>query len=192
MAGSFGFVSGSPMLPKTESSARWCWPLLAMEFAVLLGLIMLYVGYRSASGDLDAAGQRLGFNEPLTLDHLRLMAGSLTLDGFLTEEGGFLALLVAGLVGLVGRVARASKGAGKDREFPCWKLLHSVIFLAVWAGVLLQAGLGGARWTGETIVEGELCAVLWFLLWLAIWPLIYGCRWLASRLISAPASARGW
>ena len=90
------------------------------------------------------------------------------------------------------RVARAAGGTGPDRGFPQTKLLHGGIFLASWAGLMIRGGLNGAGWTGETIVEGELCVVFWFGLWLAVWPLAYGCRWLASRLISDAASARGW
>lgn len=140
-----------------------CLVLLFVEFAVCLGQILLSEGYHAAFGRTDSSGHRIGFNEPITVDQIRIMAESilfsdLTADTKMLITSLFLLFLIP--------LAAASKVGRALFKYYC---LHSVLFATLIGLHLGTSLLKGAVWTGESIVEGDLAWMYLIFTWLAAW-----------------------
>jgi len=149
--------------------------VLLAGWMLLSASVLLAAGYAGAWGRADALGNPVGFNDPLTLGHLPVMAGALSLRGVLRELNP---LVVVPLLATLAAMAMAF-GTGIASFFVRASVRQNVAFLVLGAGSLLQDVVDGHRWTGECVNEGELSSgmavLLWCLAWISAlaWPLIW-------------------
>jgi len=150
---------------------------LILSLGMQAGAIFLAAGYHAACGRADAAGHLLGFNDPIRLSHLGVMADSLNASAILSETN-----FLGGLPGLI--TLAALVGAWwfpVNRTWVRCFARQSVLFVAICLGALLRDVIHGHSWTGECIVEGELSVAMSALLWIAAWIPVLGwefVRWL--------------
>jgi len=148
---------------------------LAVSMAVQFAAIFLEAGYWSAVGGAGPAGHVLGFNQPLMPEHIPLMAELFTASKMLPQGDEVLRFVVLKIVPILIPLLAFGQIAShpRSRSWHRWVFPQSALFSAL---VLLFLTFGwrqGQRWTGESIVEGELSLVM-----------IWGCGLLASALVA--------
>lgn len=142
--------------------------LIVFSLLVQLTALALHIGYDGSTGLADSEGNRVGFNNPLTQEHI----GMLVRRGFAWDtirsvkiDPIHASILMAHGLALVMLFSHRAS----------WFLvavfaLTQVIAL-FWGtlGVLMLLGhLSGPAWTGESVVEGPLSTIaangVWFLI----------------------------
>lgn len=162
---------------------------LIASFLIQIGAICLSAGYQLAQGRVDAAGHVLGFNQPVTQDHFRLMAEALSFSEVLTHEGLVFAVFPAVVTLVFGIDALCFSKLRRARLY--WGG-QSVVFVVAVAWLWGRAWAGRQFWTGESIVEGELSDAWIVGIWSLAWLPVYGWIVVTRCWISPTVSARKW
>jgi hypothetical protein len=129
--------------------------LLLIPIAGLAAPALLEAGYHGAFGLSDADGREIGFNHPILLPHLPVMARAITpavlINAFLPWT--FAAMAAQAFLTRLPFVPRRAI------------LVHAVAFLLLQVGGLLLLLVEGHHPTGECVVEGEFSTAMTLLMW---------------------------
>ncbi len=143
----------------TPSAGRGQRLLLTIVLAGLVAPALLEAGYHGAFGLSDAEGREIGFNHPILLSHLPVMARAITpavlVNAFLPWT--FAAMVAQAFLTRLPFVPRRVI------------LVHAVAFLLLQVGGLLLLLMDGHHPTGECVVEGECSTAMALLMWGAAW-----------------------
>lgn len=159
--------------------------MIVFSFVVQLAALALNAGYGQQQGLADSQGNRVGFNNPLTHEHIGMLFrrglewDTIRAVGINPLEASIL--IAHGLAVLLLFFRRIN-----------WFLisvfaLTQVIPLYLGAfGLTLLVQLPGHAWTGESIVEGSLSIIaasgVWFLVSLLLFVWLAGRNWLRALL----------
>lgn len=133
--------------------------LIPVALVGLAAPAFLEAGYHGAFGLSDAGGREIGFNHPILLSHLPVMARAITpavlVNAFLPWT--FAAMAAQAFLTRLPFVPRRVI------------LVHAVAFLLLQVGGLLLLLVEGHHPTGECVVEGEFSSAMTLLMWVAAW-----------------------
>ncbi len=135
------------------------------EIIVNLFGIFLTVGYQAAIGTTDASGNVLGFNNPLSLGHLKLMFDLFSFTKILADIS---LVALAAIIVKVSAVASSLRMNTKSVFLDC-AALHSILFTLNALGYVIWIAASGPHFTGESIIEGGLSSVMIEAVWLFTW-----------------------
>jgi hypothetical protein len=152
--------------------------LIVLSLAVQLAALALSTGYWRYQGLADSNGNRVGFNNPLTHEHI----GMLVRRGFAGDtirsvefDPIHASILMAHGLALIVLFSR------RTSWFLVGVFALTQIIALFWGalGVLMLLGhLRGSAWTGESIVEGPLSTIAASGVWFAVSCVLF--VWLAK------------
>lgn len=172
-------------LKLTNSFKAMAAALIVFSLLVQMAALALHIGYDGSTGLADSQGNQVGFNNPLTHEHL----GMLIRRGFAWDtirsvdvDPIHASILMAHGLALILLFSRRTS----------WFLMAvfalTQVIALFWGalGVLMLLGhLRGPSWTGESIVEGPLSSIaasgIWFVVscllfvWLVNANQLWGC-----------------
>lgn len=149
--------------------------MIVFSLLVQVTALALSTGYGKSKGAIDSRGNKVGFNEPLTQEHLGMLITRASLvDCYRSLNPVEVAILMAHGLALILLFSRRTS----------WFLVAVfavtqgiALFWGALGVLMLLAHLSGPAWTGESIVEGPLSTIaaggVWFvvscvlLVWLA-------------------------
>lgn len=164
--------------------------LIVFSLAVQLAALALNTGYWRYQGLADSNGNRVGFNNPLTHEHL----GMLIRRGFALDtirsvevEPIHASILMAHGLALILLFSR------QTRWFLVGVFALTQVIALLWGALgllMLLAHLSGPAWTGESIVEGPLSTIAASGVWFVVSGVLF--VWLANtkQLWSAFAGSK--
>ncbi len=142
--------------------------LILLSLATQLFIGLLETGHDATEyGIRDSRGYPLGFNDPLTWGHVRIMFGNVSLAGYLhTVEWYGVLCCLAHLGGLWAVWSRGASGGVRMAYFAAQLFLFPMgCFVLFWIWFLPV--LLFQRWEGESIQDGPLNALfaqgIWWL-----------------------------
>jgi hypothetical protein len=144
---------------RTSSAGRGQRLLLTFVLAGLVAPALLEAGYHGAFGLSDAEGRQIGFNHPILLSHLPVMARAITPAVLIN------AFLPWTLAAMVAQAFLTRLPFVPRRLIP----VHAVAFFLLQVGGLLLLLNDGHHPSGECVVEGECSTAMALLMWGAAW-----------------------